>query len=104
MSEKYWGFQNNQVVGPFEIEDLLHRAGFSGETLVCSEGRQGTDAGDWQRADLVPRIAEALSRPKSPQSPLLTAKQASSSSEVVADAIIIKEMTLLSAIKNQSFD
>ena len=98
MSEKYWVFQNNQVVGPFGVEDLLERSGFSGETLVCSEGRQGTDAGDWQRADLVTHIAEALSRPKSPHFQPTAAKQSVSSSESLADSVVIKEMTLLGAV------
>ncbi|MBI4386456.1 MAG: hypothetical protein HY551_03665 [Elusimicrobia bacterium] len=57
---KYWLFQNNQVTGPFEQEQLLKTAGFSGESLVCPEGRKGTEMGDWKRAGTVPELAEAF--------------------------------------------
>lgn len=57
---KYWVFQNNQVIGPFDREQIAQVAGFSSETLVCPEGRKGTQMGDWQRASVVPDMAEAL--------------------------------------------
>lgn len=57
---KYWVFQNNQVIGPFDREAVAQVAGFSSETLVCPEGRKGTQMGDWQRASVVPDMAEAL--------------------------------------------
>ncbi|MBI4347619.1 MAG: hypothetical protein HY553_12245 [Elusimicrobia bacterium] len=57
---KYWVFQNNQVIGPFDREAISQVAGFSAETLVCPEGRKGTQMGDWQRAGVVPEMAESL--------------------------------------------
>lgn len=57
---KYWVFQNNQVSGPFNKEQVSQVRDFSGETLVCPEGRKGTEMGDWQRVEGVPELAEAL--------------------------------------------
>ncbi|MCX5790532.1 MAG: hypothetical protein NTX64_18825 [Elusimicrobia bacterium] len=57
---KYWVFQNNQVVGPFDREAIGEVAGFSSDSLVCPEGRKGTQMGDWTRAGVVPELAEAL--------------------------------------------
>jgi uncharacterized protein YoxC len=96
MSERYWIFQNNQVIGPFSIEELLSRPDFSGDALVCPEGRQGTDAGDWQRASLMPPIQQALSKPKSPL-PVLQS-QPTLSPEPGGDALLIKELSLLGAV------
>ncbi|MBI3554496.1 MAG: hypothetical protein HY077_18535 [Elusimicrobia bacterium] len=57
---KYWMFQNNQVKGPYEPDDLSQLPGFSAESLVCSEGRKGTNMGDWQRASMVPELSVSL--------------------------------------------
>lgn len=95
MSERYWIFQNNQVIGPFSVEELLSRPDFSGDALVCPEGRQGTDAGDWQRASLMPPIQQALSKPKSP-SPVSQSQPALSPEP--GDALLIKELSLLGAV------
>src|SRR5438105_2345660 len=57
---KYWLFQNNQVKGPYEPDDLSQVPGFSAESLVCSEGRKGINMGDWQRASLVPELSVSL--------------------------------------------
>lgn len=97
MSERYWVFQNNQVVGPYGIEELVSRSGFSGETLVCPEGRQGTDAGDWQRASLVSQVMDALSRPKSPSVPF-PQTQALQNQAPANESLVIKELTLLGAV------
>jgi hypothetical protein len=97
MSERYWIFQNGQVVGPFSVEDLLSRPDFSDDALVCPEGRQGTDAGDWQRASLMPSIVQAMSKPKSPV-PQAAQSQAVPSVEPGGDALLIKELSLLGAV------
>ncbi len=96
MSERYWIFQNNQVVGPFSIEELLSRPDFSGDALVCPEGRQGTDAGDWQRASSISPIQQALSKPKAP--PPVLQSQPTLSPEPGGDALLIKELSLLGAV------
>ena len=57
---KYWVFQNNQVTGPFDPEDLSQVAGYSGDTLICPEGRKGTNMGDWQRASMVPELSVSI--------------------------------------------
>lgn len=57
---KYWIFQNNQVNGPYEVEELAQLPGYSAETLVCPEGRRGTNMGDWQRAAMVPELSVSL--------------------------------------------
>ncbi|MBI5596075.1 MAG: hypothetical protein HY928_08315 [Elusimicrobia bacterium] len=59
---KYWLFQSNQVLGPFDRDELASTAGFSPESLVCPEGRKGTQMGDWQRAGVVSELAETLLR------------------------------------------
>ncbi|MFA6028869.1 MAG: hypothetical protein WC969_03330 [Elusimicrobiota bacterium] len=59
---KYWLFQNNQVVGPHDREELAQQPGFSAESLVCPEGRKGTQMGDWARAGVVAELAETLLR------------------------------------------
>ena len=57
---RYWVFQNNQVTGPYGREELANVASFSAESLVCPEGRRGTQMGDWQRAGVVAELAETL--------------------------------------------
>ncbi|MFH1725945.1 MAG: hypothetical protein ABII00_15155 [Elusimicrobiota bacterium] len=57
---KYWLFQNNQVIGPYDREQLAKSPGFSAESLVCSEGCKGTQMGDWQRAGVVAELADTL--------------------------------------------
>ena len=57
---KYWMFQSNQVTGPYDPEDLPTVSGYSAETLVCPEGRKGTNMGDWQRASMVPELSVSL--------------------------------------------
>ncbi|MDE2511705.1 MAG: hypothetical protein KGL74_11340, partial [Elusimicrobia bacterium] len=57
---KYWIFQNNQVLGPFEPNDMSQHPSFTAESLVCPEGRRGTSMGDWQRAGMVPDLSVAL--------------------------------------------
>jgi hypothetical protein len=59
---KYWIFQSNQVLGPFEADDLSRHSAFGAESLVCPEGRRGTSMGDWQRAGMVPDLSVALVR------------------------------------------
>ena len=62
LAMKYWIFQSNQVLGPYDSEDLSHLPSFSAESLVCPEGRKGTVMGDWQRAGMVPDLSVALVR------------------------------------------
>lgn len=57
---RYWIFQNNQVNGPFEPDDLAQVPGYSAEALVCPEGRRGTNMGDWQRAGMVGELSVSL--------------------------------------------
>ncbi|MBI4678249.1 MAG: hypothetical protein HY748_11770 [Elusimicrobia bacterium] len=57
---RYWIFQNNQVLGPHETDDISQLPYFSAESLVCPEGRKGTSMGDWQRAGLVPELSLSL--------------------------------------------
>jgi hypothetical protein len=59
---RYWTFQNNEVCGPHDAEDLAGLPGYSTETLVCPEGRKGTRMGDWQRAGMVPDLAISLAK------------------------------------------
>jgi hypothetical protein len=59
---KYWIFQSNQVLGPYEPDDLSRHSSFGAESLVCPEGRKGTTMGDWQRAGMVPDLSVALVR------------------------------------------
>src|ERR1700722_13402722 len=59
---KYWIFQSNQVLGPYEPDDLSKHSAFGAESLVCPEGRRGTSMGDWQRAGMVPDVSVPLVR------------------------------------------
>ncbi|MHB2027005.1 MAG: DUF4339 domain-containing protein [Elusimicrobiota bacterium] len=56
---KYWLFLENQVTGPYEPDELRALSGFNSESLICPEGRKGTDMGDWQRAAIVPELASS---------------------------------------------
>lgn len=62
---KYWIFQNNQVLGPYEPDEMGKISVFTPESLVCPEGRRGTSMGDWQRAGMVPDLSVALVRASS---------------------------------------
>ncbi len=64
---KYWIFQNNQVLGPYEPDEMGKISVFSPESLVCPEGRRGTSMGDWQRAGMVPDLSVALVRASATQ-------------------------------------
>ena len=66
---KYWIFQSNQVLGPYEPDDLSRHSAFGAESLVCPEGRRGTSMGDWQRAGMVPDLSVALVRAVKSQGP-----------------------------------
>ncbi len=57
---RYWLFQNNQVNGPYDPDELSQLPSFSAESLVCPEGRKGTSMGDWQRAGLLPELSLTL--------------------------------------------
>ena len=57
---KYWLFENNQVAGPYDTQELGASSGFSAESLVCPEGRKGTQMGDWQRAGVVAELSAVL--------------------------------------------
>ncbi len=59
---KYWIFENNQVLGPYEPEDLGKNASFTADSLVCPEGRRGTNIGDWHRAGMITELASVVSR------------------------------------------
>ncbi|MDE2038393.1 MAG: hypothetical protein KGO96_02610 [Elusimicrobia bacterium] len=60
---RYWVFQDNQVSGPFDPEELSQVPGYGSETMVCPEGRRGTNAGDWRRAGAVAELSHSLGRP-----------------------------------------
>ncbi len=59
---RYWLFHNNQVTGPFDRDQIAQLSGFSAESLVCPEGRKGTQMGDWMRASTVPDLTDAIAR------------------------------------------
>ena len=63
-------FQNNQVLGPYEPDDLSRHPAFGAESLVCPEGRRGTSMGDWQRAGMVPDLSLTLVKNAQAQSAL----------------------------------
>ena len=65
---RYWIFQSNQVLGPYEPDDLGRHSAFGAESLVCPEGRKGTNMGDWQRAGTVSELSSALGAALPPES------------------------------------
>ena len=64
---KYWLFQNNQVCGPYDPEELGRLPGYSLESFVCPEGK-GSSMGDWRLASLIPELAPAAEQ-KAAQAP-----------------------------------
>ena len=64
---KYWVFQNNQVCGPYDPEELGRLPGYSLESFVCPEGK-GSSMGDWRLASLIPELAPAAEQ-KAAQAP-----------------------------------
>ncbi|MDD5656457.1 MAG: zinc ribbon domain-containing protein [Elusimicrobia bacterium] len=69
----YW-FDGKEALGPFELEELLRKAGFSGESVVCPVG--SADAQDWKPAVQYEILRDALFKPKpvlvsAPPPPLL---------------------------------
>ncbi|MBI5881855.1 MAG: hypothetical protein HZB91_01935 [Elusimicrobia bacterium] len=77
---RYWIFQNNQVLGPHDSDELSALPHFSTDSLVCPEGRKGTSMGDWQRAGLVPELSLSLVK----ASQLSMASRPGDSSRVIA--------------------
>ena len=55
---KYWVYNDGQVSGPYEINQLKELLNFSPSTFVCLEGSTGEQEGDWARAETIHELQE----------------------------------------------
>lgn len=60
---KYWAYLNNEVLGPFEKEQLKGLANFSLSSLICPEGGQ---ADGWKEASTIPEVRAVFSPAPAP--------------------------------------
>ena len=58
---KYWFYSEGNILGPYAPAELLCMPAFSQGSLVCPETSTGDSPGDWQAAERVAEISEALS-------------------------------------------
>jgi len=58
---KYWFYSEGNILGPYAPSELLYMPAFSQGSLVCPETSTGDSPGDWQAAERVAEISEALS-------------------------------------------
>ena len=72
---QYWVYLNDQVAGPYSVEQLIRTRGFSRQTLVCVDDHSGKP-GSWISPADIPELAhifkavdEVHDRPVPPSSP-----------------------------------
>src|SRR4051812_17677974 len=53
---KYWVFLNDQVIGPFPVEQLIRMRNFSRQTPVCVDDMSGKP-GEWITPPEIPELA-----------------------------------------------
>src|SRR5690349_13379750 len=53
---KYWVYLNDQVVGPFTIEQLIRQRGFSRQTQICVDDNSGHPS-QWTSPAEIPELA-----------------------------------------------
>jgi|CXWL01.1.fsa_nt_gi hypothetical protein len=98
---KYWIFQNNQVLGPYGMDDLCKVSTFSPESLVCPEGRRGTSMGDWQRAGMVPDLSVALVRATATTTQTATLPPVNQPAAAPAPEPTLKDMAVLESLQGK---
>jgi len=74
---RYWIYLNNEVAGPFEVDQLIRKRGFAREARVCLEQPDG-GTGEWMSASEIPelsrifRAADEMNRPDPSPPPVKT--------------------------------
>jgi hypothetical protein len=63
---KYWVYQNANIEGPYDIEDLKKRRDISPSTLVCSADKTGDNPLDWQSVQSVLEVSHVPSSSSHP--------------------------------------
>ncbi len=58
---RYWAYINNQVMGPYEIEQLIRLPGFSRQTMVSGDDMSG-GAGKWISPADIPELARIFQK------------------------------------------
>lgn len=58
---RYWLYQRNEILGPYELSELAGLPSYSGKSLVCLEGSKGNSLEDWQTAESVRELSLTLS-------------------------------------------
>lgn len=62
---KYWAYVNNEILGPYNKEQLFDIQDFSPATLLCPQTPAGEKTEDWQEAANYPEVAAFLNSPRS---------------------------------------
>lgn len=58
---KYWAYINNEVLGPYEKEELIKLDQFTNSTLLCPQSPVGEKTEDWKEAASFPEISALIS-------------------------------------------
>ncbi|MDA8132721.1 MAG: hypothetical protein M0011_14550 [Elusimicrobia bacterium] len=60
---KYWAYVNNEILGPFEKEQLRELPAFSPSLLVCPQTPVGEKTADWKEVSTYPELSGGASAP-----------------------------------------
>ncbi len=58
---KYWAYINNEILGPYEKEELIKLPQFTNSTLLCPQSPVGEKTEDWKEAASFPEISALIS-------------------------------------------
>lgn len=84
---KYWAYVNNEILGPFEKEQLRELPAFSPTLLVCPQTPVGEKTEDWKEVTAYPELsAPGGNQAQAPQATPLPAPQPSPSPEPAAQS------------------
>lgn len=84
---KYWAYVNNEILGPFEKEQLRELPSFSPTLLVCPQTPVGEKTEDWKEVAAYPELsAPGGNQAPAPQAAPLPAPQPSPSPEPAAQS------------------
>ncbi|NLI10426.1 MAG: hypothetical protein GX447_06720 [Elusimicrobia bacterium] len=58
---KYWAYINNEIMGPYEKEELIKLPQFTNSTLLCPQSPVGEKTEEWKEAASFPEISALIS-------------------------------------------
>ncbi|GAB4029395.1 MAG: hypothetical protein Fur0012_03700 [Elusimicrobiota bacterium] len=58
---KYWAYINNEILGPYEKEELIKLPQFTNSTLLCPQTPVGEKTEEWKEAASFPEISAMIS-------------------------------------------